>query len=161
MFGDKNDLMVRTGARERTDAAIYSILRLFSTSKTERKHLKKAARTKRRDARRLKKLSGEKSRTSAGGVLLGLAEYLILGKESYYREEAAKERSTGRSLASFLKESPGLDRIVIHSEKRAKRDERFSDRSLKITVREGKKSQKRTARRTKRAFRRVNKYFKR
>ncbi len=161
MIGDRNDVMIRTGTSERSDAVLYGILRLFTSSKTERKMLKKASRTKKRDARRLKRMTGEKSRTDTLSILGGLAEYLLFGKEEFYREQAAKERRNGYRLSAFLGESPKLDRIVISSEKRARKDERFSGRTAKIAAKEDKKSEKRAARRTKRAYKRVKRYYKR
>ena len=161
MLWDKNDALIRTAAAERTDAALYGILRLFSASKTERKLLKKNARAKKRDARRIKRLTGEKSRADTIAILLGIGEYLLFGKEAFYRQEAVKERRNGRRLASRLEDIPKLERIVIHSEKRARREEKYSGRIGKIAVKEGKKNEKSAARRTRRAKRRVDRYFRR
>ena len=161
MYGDKNDLLIRTGSRERNDAVLYGILRLLTSSKTERKHLKKAARGKKRDARRIRKLTGEKSRVSYGAVLSGIGKYLLFGKEAFWREEASKERKNGRLLASLLSEAPEAAKIAIRGEKRARRDERYSGRLQKIAGKEAKKNEKRTARKIKRAEKSVKRYFKR
>ena len=161
MTGDRNSVLVRTGSRDRSDALLYGILRILTPSRTERKHLKKAARGKRKDARSLKRLTGEKSRTDPGAVLRGLGEYFLFGKEAFYRGEAARERNSERKLAAFLKDAPKLDRVLSRSEKRARRDEKYSGRTAKIAAKESRKSEKKTARRTKRAFKRVDRYFRR
>ncbi|MBO4407619.1 MAG: hypothetical protein J5849_07950 [Clostridia bacterium] len=161
MFLDKRDVLIRTGSRERTDAALYSLLRLLTGSKTERKLLKKSAKAARRDARRIARLTGEKSKTNVGGLLAGVGSYLLFGKEYFYREEARREHGTGKVLLRYAEETPKLAPIVIHSEKRAKREEKYAGKTAKIAAREEKTTQKRAQKRTKRAYKRAMRYYKR